>query len=90
MKGSMLFMKKNATIDAAAFDEVMHLCTGWLAYLLRRLGEDTVRVPADALREALATLSCRVEKDGEAYVIRLATDAADGHTDPPARGGDAP
>ncbi len=67
-------MKKKTTFDAAAWDEMMKLYNGWLSYLLTRLGEETVRVPVIDLRRALESLSCRVEREGEAYVIRLNPD----------------
>ncbi len=59
------------SVSLAAVEETLRLYDGWLSYLLRRLGETTVRVEAADLREALQTLSCRVERDGSGYVIRL-------------------
>ena len=55
----------------AAMDETLHLYGGWLAYLLNRLGEDVIRVPAEDLRHALEHLSCGVTKEGDAYVIYM-------------------
>ena len=55
----------------AALDETLHLYGGWLAYLLDRLGEDVVRVPAEDLRHALEHFSCGVTKEGDAYVIYI-------------------
>ena len=55
----------------AAMDETLRLYGGWLAYLLTRLGEDVIRVPAEDLRHALEHLSCGVTKEGDAYVIYM-------------------
>ena len=65
--------RKNARDRAAeaAMDETLHLYGGWLAYLLDRLGEDVIRVPAEDLRHALRHLSCGVQKEGDAYVIYM-------------------
>lgn len=65
--------RKNARDRAAeaAMDETLHLYGGWLAYLLDRLGEDVIRVPAEDLRHALEHLSCGVQKEGDAYVIYM-------------------
>ncbi len=62
---------KAATVPLDSLDETMQLYNGWLAYLLTRLGESTVRVERADLANALRTLSCRVERDGEAYIIRM-------------------
>ncbi len=74
--------KPAATVPVQAVDEVMRLYNGWLAYLLGRIGEREIRVEAAELTRALETLSCRVEREGDAYVIRLTDgegrDARDG------------
>ncbi len=63
--------KFTGAYTAAAVEETLRLYDGWLSYLLTRLGTDTVRVEAADLRDALATLSCRVERDGSGYVIHV-------------------
>ena len=67
----------------AAMDETLRLYGGWLAYLLDRLGEDVIRVPAEDLRHALEHLSCGVQKEGNAYVIYMERAGGQG------KGGDA-
>ncbi len=68
---------------ADAVSEAMCLYHAWLGYLLTRLGEKEVRVPAAALSRALGRLSCRVRRDGGDYVISFADngegDAGGGH-----------
>ncbi len=59
------------SVSLAELDETLKLYNGWLSYLLKRLGEDTVWVPCGELREALETLSCRVEREGDMYVIHM-------------------
>lgn len=61
--------RSRAQVSEAALDETLRLYGSWLAYLLDRLGEDVVRVPAEDLRHALAHFSCGVQKEGDAYVI---------------------
>ena len=56
---------------AAAVAETLRLAHAWLAYLLTRLGEETVRVEAADLRRALDELSCSVSREGNSYVIAL-------------------
>ncbi len=58
------------SMSPAGMEEVLHLYGGWLAYLLTRIGEDTIRVPCRDIRQALKTLSCRVSREGDEYVIR--------------------
>ncbi len=58
-------------VNSADVEELLRLCQGWMAYLLTRLHESCIRVEASELRSALATLSCRVEREDSAYVIRL-------------------
>ncbi len=70
----------DSAVSAAAVDEMMHLYNGWLAYLLRRLGVSAMRVERAELEQALAQLSCRVEREGNAYVIRM-EDGERGETD---------
>ncbi len=70
--------KTEAAYSAAAVEETLRLYDGWLSYLLNRLGLSTVRVEAEELRAALATLSCRVERDGSGYVIHLGNRAEGG------------
>ncbi len=63
--------RRAASVSLSAVEETLRLYDGWLAYLLTRLGENTLRVEAAALSEALRTLHCRVERDGSGYVIHL-------------------
>ena len=63
--------RSRTQVSEAALDETLRLYGGWLAYLLDRLGEDVVRVPAEDLRQALAHFSCGVQKEGDAYVIYI-------------------
>ena len=64
----------------------MQLYHAWLGYLLRRLGQDEVRVPAAELRQALGHLACRVRREGGDYVISFAADR-DGAAGADARAG---
>ncbi len=57
--------------EARAVEEALRLYHAWLAYLLMRLGEGTVRVPAEDIRRALEGFTCTVSRDGEDYVIAL-------------------
>ncbi len=59
-----------ASVEAAV-TETLRLSCAWIAYLLHRLGEPTLRIPAADITAALDTLSCSVEKDGEDYIITL-------------------
>lgn len=52
-----------------AVQETLRLYHAWLGYLLRRLGENEVRVPAAELGQALGRLSCRVRREDGTYVI---------------------
>ncbi len=70
--------KKSAAVSVEALDETLRLYNGWLAYLLKRLGEAALRVEAEELRVALDTLSCRVEREGSTYVIYMETGAREG------------
>ncbi len=75
-KSEALPRRKEGTVSLGALNETLYLYNGWLAYLLKRLGEREICVEADELRRALETLSCRVEKvekegNGGAYVIRM-------------------
>ncbi len=54
-----------------AVKETLHICRCWMAYLLTRIGESSIRVEAADLTRALDELSCHVERDGHAYVIQL-------------------
>ncbi len=78
MNKSNRVRKSPAVVPQTALDEVLHLYNGWLAYLLRRLGEECVRVEAADLKEALDTLSCRVEREGNGYVISMKPVGASG------------
>lgn len=64
------------TGEDIAVRETIRLYHAWLGYLLRRLGEEEVRVPAGELRQALGRLTCRVGREGGDYVISFA-DSAD-------------
>lgn len=52
-----------------AVQETLCLYHAWLGYLLRRLGENEVRVPTAELGQALGRLSCRVRREDGMYVI---------------------
>lgn len=54
-----------------AVSQTLSLYHAWLGYLLDRLGQKTVRVPAEDIQKALDTLSCQVSREGDAYVIHL-------------------
>ena len=69
-----------------AVSETLQLYHAWLGYLLRRLGQDEVRVPAAELRQALGHLACRVRREGGDYVISFAADR-DGAAGADARAG---
>lgn len=79
MKGSMRIMSKTNRTNqgrgevGAAMEETLGLYHAWLGYLLTRQGEETLRVEVEDIRSALDRFSCTVERDGDAYVIRLAT-----------------
>lgn len=65
----------------SAMDETLRLYHAWLGYLIRRLGEETLRVPVGEIRRALEDFSCTVSREGEDYVITLGgarEEAADG------------
>ena len=70
---------KAGTGEDIAVRETIRLYHAWLGYLLRRLGEEEVRVPAGELRQALGRLTCRVGREGGDYVISFA-DSADAAT----------
>lgn len=55
-----------------AVTEALQLYHAWLGYLLRRLGEQEVRVPVHALTEALGRLTCTVRREDGDYVIAFA------------------
>lgn len=82
MKADINKRPRRPAVPYEALDETLRLYGGWLSYLLGRLGESVVRVEADELRHALETLSCRVEKEGSAYVIHME------HAGDSAKGGD--
>ena len=67
---------KVGTGEDIAVRETIRLYHAWLGYLLRRLGEGEVRVPAGELRQALGRMTCRVGRAGGDYVISF-TDSAD-------------
>ena len=69
-----------------AVSETLQLYHAWLGYLLRRLGQDEVRVPAAELRQALGRLACRVRREGGDYVISFAAER-DGAAGADARAG---
>lgn len=84
-----------------AVREILNVYHAWLGYLLIRMGEEELRVPAADITDALQNLSCRVGREGDVYVIRPARRdaAAEGaapantearETDAPAEGGDRP
>lgn len=52
-------------------EEMTRLYGGWLAYLLRLQGETTLRVKACDIAEAIQSLTCSVEREGDDYVITL-------------------
>ena len=54
-----------------AVEELTRLYGGWLAYLLRLAGQESLRVSAAELSEAVKNFSCSVSREGEEYVIRL-------------------
>lgn len=51
--------------------ETFQLYHAWLGYLLQRLGQEELRVPADQVKEAMGQLSCRARREGNEYVITL-------------------
>ncbi len=71
MKKTSRVPHKAEAVSVAVLDEMMRLYNGWLSYLLRRLGEQEIRVESEELKAALETLSCRVEREGSGYVIRM-------------------
>ncbi len=66
-------MKKRLVDEAMSpgMEEVVRLYHAWLGYLLRRLGEGTIRVAAGEIRRALEDFTCTVYREGEEYVICL-------------------
>lgn len=60
---------RRSTLADRAVSEALRLYHAWLGYLLKRLGEQEVRVPARELAEALGRLSCTARREGEEYVI---------------------
>ena len=52
-------------------EEMTALYGGWLGYLLRRQGEETLRIKADDITNAMKTCSVSVTSDGGYYVITL-------------------
>ncbi len=71
MKQKPLAPRAAPADGTAAVRESLMLCQAWMAYLLTRLGSETLRVEASELRDALEHLSCRVSRDGTAYRIEL-------------------
>lgn len=57
-----------------AVSETLRLYHAWLGYLLRRLGQDEVRVSAAELGQAIGRLACRVRREDGDYVISFAAD----------------
>ena len=53
----------------AIMEEMTRLYGGWLCYLLRRQGETTLRVRASDIAEAIRSLTCSVEREGDDYII---------------------
>lgn len=62
-------VRRHSSRAEQAVQETLHLYHAWFGYLLQRLGEKEVRIPAAELGRALGRLSCRVRKDGGMYVI---------------------
>ncbi len=60
----------NATRENAVY-ETMRLYHAWIGYLLTRLGERTVRVQVEDIRDAMDRFRCSVSREADAYVIRL-------------------
>ena len=65
--------RKMLGVSLEAVEEIKMIYDAWLGYLLARQGEETLRVKAEDIRGALENFSCSVERDGDAYVIRLQT-----------------
>ena len=73
-------MKQARTRRESLPDEVyetMRLYHAWIGYLLTRLGERTVRVQAEDIRNAMNKFQCSVSREADAYVIRLGDSDAD-------------
>ena len=64
----------NATRANAVY-ETMRLYHAWIGYLLTRLGERTVRVQVEDIRNAMDRFRCSVSREADAYVIRLGADS---------------
>ncbi len=66
-------MKKRneKTMPTSAVNELMDLCCAWLGVLLRRLGEEELRVSQREIKEGLEVPFCDVCREGEDYIIRL-------------------
>lgn len=54
-----------------AVSETLRLYHGWLGYLLRRTGEDTLRVKVADITRALDGFTCSVRREGDEYIIDL-------------------
>lgn len=73
--------KASCDARASAVYETMRLYHAWIGYLLTRLGERTVRVRVEDVRDAMDKFQCSVSREGDAYVIRLADPDADSHSE---------
>ena len=54
-----------------AVDQLIHLYHAWLGYLLVRLDEEEIRVPASEIKGALGKVFCTTTKEGDDYIIRV-------------------
>ena len=62
--------RKNPELTPAV-SETLRLYHAWLGYLLRRMGEDTLRVKVADITGALDGFTCSVRREGDEYVIDL-------------------
>lgn len=64
-------MKQNQKDTQKAMEETLRLYHAWLGYLLGRLGESTLHVKVEDIRQALNDFRCSVCREGDEYVICL-------------------
>ena len=63
--------RKPSAPRAQAADELLRLYHAWFAVLLRRIGQNTLRIGVHEIRDALRGPACTVSREGDAYVIRF-------------------
>lgn len=52
-------------------DEMTRLYAGWLAYLLKRLGEEAIHIKAEDITNAMETLAVTSARDEDGYVLTV-------------------